>query len=148
MEDAARSEGPSGSLEDARRLLESEADRRGISVRNLIDRLAREGRRTGRPVSAAPDDPAHWLTAPPWARSASVVFRHSSPKTAAVEGAEVFDDDALVFGAMRSGKTSSVDLARAQLEMRGIPFVETVRTTEFGSCFVELSWQRPDGNKE
>ncbi|MFJ5635198.1 hypothetical protein ACIQF5_21500 [Streptomyces goshikiensis] len=141
------SDDPSGPLEEARQLLEAEADRRGIGVEELVDRLAREGRRTGLAGSASQGDLAGWITTPPWAGSASVVARHGAPKSAAVEPAEVFDDEA-IFGMMRSGKTSSVDLFRAQLELEGIPFEEIVRTTDFGDRFTEVRFQRPDGRKE
>ncbi|MFD6465240.1 hypothetical protein [Streptomyces goshikiensis] len=115
------SDDPSDPLEEARQLLEAEADRRGIGVVDLVDRLAREGRRTRLIGPASQDDLARWITIPPWAESASVVFRHGVPKPAAGEPAEAFDDEVPVFGTMHSGKTSSVDQVRAQLELDGIP---------------------------
>ncbi|MFE4304771.1 hypothetical protein ACFRR6_01640 [Streptomyces sp. NPDC056891] len=148
------SDDPSGPLEEARQLLEAEADRRGIGVEDLVDRLSREGRRTGLTGPATlddlgtQDDLARWITTPPWAGSAGVVVQHGAPKTAGVEPAEDFDDKVLIFGTTRSGKTSGVDLVRAQLELEGVSFEETVRATDFGDCFTELRFQRPDGHKE
>ncbi|WP_432156844.1 hypothetical protein [Streptomyces sp. bgisy153] len=47
----------------ARELLQAEASRRGIGVRELVGRLAREGRRPFVPV-----DPAHRLSDHAWQR--------------------------------------------------------------------------------
>ncbi|WP_327309661.1 hypothetical protein OG730_42230 (plasmid) [Streptomyces sp. NBC_01298] len=139
---------PPGALEGARHLLEAEADRRGISVEALVDQLAREGRRTGLTAPAPQDDFSRWTTPPPWARVVSMVGWRGTPKTAAEEPAEAFDHESVLFGTINSGKTSIATLTRARLEMEGIPFDETVCTTDSGDRYIEFRIQRPDHGKE
>lgn len=147
-----------GALEESRQRLEAEAERRGISVKDLVDRLGREGRHTGLADIDSQDDLTEWNT--------TVVVRDGlvrggEEKTVSVQSLvspEVFGgpvttldgaEGAVIMRAMGSGKTNAADLTRAQLETEGIPFEETVRTDEFGVQRIEFAFERPEeGDRE
>ncbi|MEV5203170.1 hypothetical protein [Streptomyces sp. NPDC053720] len=147
-----------GALGETRQQLEAEAERRGISVKDLVDRLAREGRSTGLADIDSQDDLTEG-TATVVVRDGSV--RGGEEKTVSVQplvSPEVFGgpvtildgaEGAVIMGAMGSGKTNAADLTQAQLEAEGIPFEETVRTDEFGVQRIEFAFERPDvGDRE
>ncbi|MFF8619255.1 hypothetical protein [Streptomyces sp. NPDC015350] len=142
-----------GALEETRQLLEAEAERRGISVKDLVDQLAREGRRTGLANIDSQDDPTEWTTT---AVVRDGIVRGGEEKTVSVQPLvfpEVFGgpvtildgaEGAVIVGAMGSGKTNAADLTRSRLETAGIPFEETVRTDEFGVQRIEFAYEWPE----
>ncbi|MEW2302152.1 hypothetical protein AB0958_19600 [Streptomyces sp. NPDC006655] len=136
-------DGTEDAFEEVRRLLEAEAERRGVSGTELLDQLAREGRR---PVVVDVDpqgDLSQW--------TAVVVDRGGAAKTVSIEPlpltATAFGagtEGAVILGAVGSGKTNAADLTRARLEAEGVPFEETVRTNEHGVEYVKFSVERPE----
>ncbi|MET9365816.1 hypothetical protein ABZX93_33575 [Streptomyces sp. NPDC006632] len=107
--------GAEGTFEEVRRLLEAEAERRGVSGTELLDQLAREGRSTGLADTEGQDDLTAWVT--------PLIERGGEEKTVTVlDGAE----GAVIVGAMGRGKTNTADLTRAQLDAAGLPYEETV----------------------
>jgi hypothetical protein len=79
-------DGTGSPFEETRQLLEAEAERRGISVKDLVDQLAREGRRTGLVDIDPQEDLSQWAALPQWVTN-------------------VATQGAVTFGAMGSGKT-------------------------------------------
>lgn len=137
-------QGTEGTFDEARHLLEAEAERRGLGVEELVDQLAREGRRP----ALADGDRQGGLTQ--W--TAAVVDRDGRQATVAVEPlplpASIFDgaDSDVLLGPMSSGKTSGADLTRAQLDAEGIPYVETTKTDELGVEYIEFAVKRPESS--
>ncbi len=82
------SDGVEGALCEARQLLALEAERRGVSGKDLVDQLAREGRHTGRARRAqvAAWETCHlpqWLAMPQWVAVAIMVDRRGVAKSMA-----------------------------------------------------------------
>ncbi|MEU1121846.1 MULTISPECIES: hypothetical protein [unclassified Streptomyces] len=104
------------------------AERRGITVPQLLDRIARAGRATGRPDELEPPvhdeaEAARRLTLPRWG-----------------------SDTAAAIGPARQGKTSQADRTRAQLHAAGLAFEETETTDEHGRAQVEFDVQKPESD--
>jgi hypothetical protein len=114
-----------GASREARQLLEAEAERRGISVKDLVDQLARESRRTGITDIDPQGNLSRWAVIPQRAT-------------------DVEAQGAVTFGAMSSGKTNAADLTRAQLEAHGVPFRERFDEANH----VEFSFERPEDGRE
>ncbi|MGW6603142.1 hypothetical protein [Streptomyces sp. NPDC055036] len=140
-------DGSEGAFEEVRRLLEDEAERRGVSGTELLDQLAREGR--GRRPVLVDVDPQGDLSQ--W--TAVLADRGGVSKTVSIEPlpltATAFGTgpvDAVLLGALGSGKTNAAALTRARLEAEGVPFEETVRTNEHGVEYTEFSVEQPEGD--
>jgi hypothetical protein len=130
---------------DARRLLEEEASRRGLSVADLLDELCRAGRL----LNLVDADPQGALSG--WA---ATVARGGAEKTVASQPLSltlpgrpisVFDgaQGAVILGAASSGKTDTAALTRAQFEAFGLSFRED--STPGGQ--VEFTVQRPEAER-
>ncbi|MCX5207457.1 hypothetical protein OG897_39405 [Streptomyces sp. NBC_00237] len=61
---------------------------------------------------------------------------------AVLDGAE----GAVLMGPLNSGKTSAVDLARAQLDAAGIAYEELAVTDDFGVQRVKFTVERPEAD--
>lgn len=154
MPERDEAEEPGRSIEDVQRLLQVEADRRGVSGPELLDQLAREGRATGLVDTDPQGDLTGWTT--------TVVDRSGEEKTVAVQplvSPELFgggpvtildgaegDAIAAILGPLNSGKTNAVDLYRAQLDVAGLSYEERAVTDDFGVQRVEFTVERPEAD--
>ncbi|WP_331725139.1 hypothetical protein OG478_53100 (plasmid) [Streptomyces phaeochromogenes] len=148
-------EEPGRSIEDVQRLLQVEADRRGVSGPELLDQLAREGRATGLVDTDPQGDLTGWTT--------TVVDRSGEEKTVSVQplvSPELFGGGpvtildgaegaaiAAILGPLNSGKTDAVDLYRAQLDAAGLSYEERAVTDDFGVQRVEFTVERPENGE-
>ncbi|OKI50328.1 hypothetical protein [Streptomyces sp. MJM1172] len=134
------SQGTEGTSDEARQLLEAEAEaeRRGVSGTELLDQLAREGRRPA-PADIDPQgDLTQWTDRD--GRQATIAAEPLPLPAGIFDGA----DSDVVLGPMGSGKTNAADLTRAQLDAAGTPYVETTKTTEFDVEYIEFAVERPE----
>ncbi|MFJ6669380.1 hypothetical protein [Streptomyces sp. NPDC091383] len=156
MPERDESEEPGRAFEEVQRLLEAEAERRGVSGRELLDQLAREGRSTGLVDAGPQGDLTGWTTT---VVDRSGIARGGEEKTVSVQplvSPELFGggpltildgaEGAVIMGPLNSGKTSAVKLTRAQLDAAGIAYEERAVTDDFGVQRVEFTVDRPEAD--
>ncbi|RPK29299.1 hypothetical protein EES39_40150 [Streptomyces sp. ADI92-24] len=157
MPERGESEEPGRSVEEVQRLLEVEAERRGVSGPELLDQLAREGRATGLVDTDPQGDLTGWTTT---VVDRSGIARGGEEKTVSVQplvSPELFGggpvtildgaEGAVIMGPLNSGKTSAVDQTRAQLDAAGIAYEERAVTDDFGVQRVEFAVERPESGE-
>ncbi|MFJ5811880.1 hypothetical protein [Streptomyces sp. NPDC093093] len=156
MPERGEAEEPGRSAEEVQRLLEVEAERRGVSGPELLDQLAREGRSTGLVDTDPQGDLTGWTTT---VVDRAGIARGGEEKTVFVQplvSPELFGggpvavldgtEGAVLMGPLNSGKTSAVDLTRAQLDAAGIAYEERAVTDDFGVQRVEFTVERPEAD--
>ncbi|MEU3221215.1 hypothetical protein AB0I86_33190 [Streptomyces sp. NPDC049950] len=157
MPERDEAEEPGRSIEDVQRLLQVEADRRGVSGPELLDQLAREGRATGLIDTDPQGDLTEWTTT---VVDRSGIARGGEEKTVFVQplvSPELFGggpvaildgaEGAVIMGPLNSGKTSAVDQTRAQLDAAGLPYEERAVTDDSGVQRVEFTVERPESGE-
>ncbi|MFB8310278.1 hypothetical protein ACFC5T_17145 [Streptomyces sp. NPDC055961] len=123
--------GTASAFVEVQRLLAAEARRRGVSVAELVDALARESRR---PVLAEGNRRG--------GDAKTVGTLALTRPVLLVDGIE----GALTAGAGGSGKTSQADLLRACLDAHGARYREEVVTHD-GADHVEFRVERPEAGR-
>ncbi|MEU3268679.1 hypothetical protein [Streptomyces bacillaris] len=143
MPERDEAEDPGRSIEDVQRLLQAEAERRGVSGPELLDQLAREGRATGLVDTDPQGDLTGWTTT---VIDRSGIARGGEEKTVSVQPLVSLDgaEGAAILGPLNSGKTSAVELTRAQLDAAGIAYEERAVSDDFGVQHVEFTVERPE----
>ncbi|MFE7921973.1 hypothetical protein [Streptomyces sp. NPDC057398] len=160
MPERGESEEPGQSFEEVQRLLEVEAERRGVSGPELLDQLAREGRYTGLVDTDPQGDLIGWTTT---VIDRSSIVRGGEEKTVSVQplvSPELFGggpvtildgaegaEGAAILGPLNSGKTSAIELTRAQLDAAGVAYEERAVTDDFGVQRVEFTVERPESGE-
>ncbi|MEU7046719.1 hypothetical protein AB0A77_37545 [Streptomyces varsoviensis] len=157
MPERGESEEPDRSAEEVQRLLEVEAERRGVSGPELLDQLAREGRTTGLVDTDPQGDLTGWTTT---VVDRSGIARGGEEKTVSVQplmSPELFGggpvtildgaEGAAILGPLNSGKTSAVELTRAQMDAAGVAYEERAVTDDFGVQRVEFTVERPESGE-
>ncbi|MFB7500153.1 hypothetical protein ACFC09_36640 [Streptomyces sp. NPDC056161] len=157
MPERGESEEPDRSAGEVQRLLAVEAERRGVSGRELLDQLAREGRYTGLVDTDPQGDLTGWTTT---VVDRSGIARGGEEKTVSVQplvSPELFGggpvtildgvEGAAILGPLNSGKTSAVELTRAQLDAAGVAYEERAVTEDFGVQRVEFTVERPESGE-
>lgn len=157
MPERGEAEEPGRSVEEVQRLLQAEAERRGVSGPELLDQLAREGRSTGLADTDPQGDLTEWTTT---VVDRSGIARGGEEKTVFVQplvSPELFGggpvaildgaEGAVIMGPLNSGKTSAVDQTRAQLDAAGLPYEERAVTDDSGVQRVEFTVERPESGE-
>lgn len=157
MPERGEAEEPGRSVEEVQRLLQAEAERRGVSGPELLDQLARAGRSTGLADTDPQGDLTEWTTT---VVDRSGIARGGEEKTVSVQPlvspelfgggpATILDgaEGAVIMSPLNSGKTSAVDQTRAQLDAVGLPYEERAVTDDFGVQRVEFTVERPESGE-
>ncbi|MFE6904108.1 hypothetical protein ACFVFJ_46185 [Streptomyces sp. NPDC057717] len=140
MPERDESEEPGRSVEEVQRLLQAEAERRGVSGPELLDQLAREGRYTGLVDTDPQGDLTEWTTT---VVDRSGIARGGEEKTVSVQplvspelfggGPVTITDDtegAVIMGPLNSGKSNAADHTPAQLDAAGLSYEERAVTND------------------
>ncbi|MFD7341896.1 hypothetical protein ACFV98_38905 [Streptomyces violascens] len=124
-------DGTAQAFAEVQQLLAAEAERRGVSVTEFVDGLARQNRR---PVLAEGNQ---------WGGDTKTLGTLSlTGPVLLVDGIE----GALTAGTPGSGKTSQADLLRACLDAHGARYREEVVTRD-GADHVEFRVERPEAGR-
>lgn len=143
MPERDESEEPVRSVGEVQRLLQAEAERRGVSGPELLDQLAREGRYTGLVDTDPQGDLTEWTTT---VVDRSGIARGGKEKTVSVQplvSPELFGGGPVTI----SGKSNAADHTRAQLDAAGLSYEERTVTDDFGGQHVEFTVERAESGE-